>query len=133
MKIKKTLFILLLSTLFIATASMTGGVARAGGDEGLVIVKIKNLAFIPAKITIRPGTTVRWINEDPFSHDVTSGSVVSGRKARQVKKSRHPDGRFHSGTYGQGESFERTFDDVGEYPYYCAIHPIMTGAVRVAR
>jgi len=133
MKIKKNFFIFLLSAILFAAASMTGGAALAGSDDTLVIVRIKNLAFVPAEITIRPGTTVRWVNEDPFSHDVTSGSVVSGRRARQVSKSRHPDGRFHSGTYGQGRSFEQTFDDVGDYPYFCTIHPIMFGTVNVVK
>lgn len=105
----------------------------AGSDETLVTVRIKNLTFKPAEITVRPGTTVRWVNDDPFSHDVTSGSVVSGRKARQVEKSRHPDGRFHSGAYGAGNSFEQTFDEPGVYPYFCTIHPIMFGVVRVAK
>ncbi len=133
MKIKKGLFIFLLSAIFFAAGPLTGGTAMAGSDDTLVIVKIINLAFVPAEITIHPGDTVRWVNEDPFSHDVTSGSVVSGRRARQVSKSRHPDGRFHSGTYGQGGSFEQTFDDAGEYPYFCTIHPIMHGTVKVVK
>ncbi len=133
MKTKKIFFIFFLAVILTAAASMAATPAVAGSDDGLVIVRIKNLAFVPAEITIRPGTTVRWVNEDPFSHDVTSGSVVSGRRARQVAKTRHPDGKFHSGTYGQGNSFEQTFDDVGSYPYFCTIHPIMFGTVKVVK
>jgi len=130
----KIFLMLGLAALLMAATLITGDVASAGStDNPVIIVKIKNLAFSPAAITIRKGTTVRWINEDPFAHDVTSGNVVGGRKARQVSKSRRADGRFHSGAYGEGGRFEQTFDRVGSYPYFCTIHPIMTGVVKVER
>jgi len=133
MKTRKVLYMIFLAAILFAAAPAGGGPALAGSNETLVIVRITNLAFKPAEITVRPGTTVRWVNDDPFAHDVTSGNVVSGRSARQVAKSRHPDGRFHSGGYGEGNSFEQTFDEAGSYPYFCTIHPIMTGVVRVVK
>jgi plastocyanin len=30
-----------------------------------------------------------------------------------------------------GNTFEFTFDDAGEYPYFCMVHPWMTGTVTV--
>jgi len=133
MKTRKIPYIFFLAAILIAAALAGGGPAMAGSDDTLVIVRITNLTFKPAEITVRPGTTVRWVNDDPFAHDVTSGSVVSGRSARQVAKSSHPDGRFHSGGYGEGDSFEQTFDKPGKYPYFCTIHPIMTGLVTVVK
>jgi plastocyanin len=134
MKSMRIFFIVLFAVLLTGGALLPRpGALAGGGDSDVVVVRIKNLAFVPSVITVRPGTTVRWINEDPFAHDVTSGSVVSGRRARQVKRSRTPDGRFRSGAYGGGGAFEQTFTEPGDYPYFCTIHPIMTGVVKVVR
>jgi len=64
-------------------------------------------------------------------HDVTSGTAITGRKARQIRKTKFSDGRFHSGAYGKGKSFEVTFKGKGTYHYFCNIHPIMQGVVIV--
>ncbi len=32
------------------------------------------------------------------------------------------DGSFDSGTLNGGQSFSYTFEQPGEYPYYCALH-----------
>ncbi len=134
MKSMRTFFIVLFAVLLAVGALLPRSAALAGGDEGhVVVVRIKGLAFVPSVITVRPGTTVRWVNEDPFVHDVTSGSVVSGRRARQVRRSRTPDGKFRSGAFGGGSAFEQTFIETGDYPYFCTIHPIMTGVVKVVR
>jgi plastocyanin len=130
----RTFVMVLFAVLLAGGVLLPRPAALAGGDGGnVVVVRMKDLAFVPSVITVRPGTTVRWVNEDPFAHDVTSGSVVSGRRARQVKRSRTPDGKFRSGAYGKGPAFEHTFTEPGDYPYFCTIHPIMTGVVRVAR
>ena len=123
----------LVSLFYVQEASTT--LASGGKGKKVVVVHVKGLAFEPATLLVSPGTTVRWVNEDPFTHDVTSGTVVSGRRARQVSKDKSmaPDGRFRSGAYGEGGTFEYTFTEPGEYPYFCTIHPIMRGVVRVER
>jgi len=132
MKSKRISYIVLFAVLLAGGAHLPSpGALAGGGDSHVAVVQIKGLAFVPPVLTVRPGTTLRWVNEDPFAHDVTSGSVVSGRKARQVRNTRIPDGRFRSGTFGGGRAFEQTFSEPGEYPYFCTIHPIMTGVVRV--
>ncbi len=134
MKTMRNFFIVLFTVVMGAGALLPRHAALAGGEGShAAVVRVRNLAFVPQVITVRPGATVRWVNEDPFAHDVTSGSVVSGRRARQVKKSQAPDGKFRSGAYGKGLAFEHTFTEPGDYPYFCTIHPIMTGVVRVVR
>ena len=62
--------------------------------------------------------TVTWTNVDTTpgnGHTVTS----SGR------------GPLKSQSLSQGETFSYTFATAGTYPYYCAIHPDMTGTVTV--
>jgi plastocyanin len=62
------------------------------------------------------GTTVVWVNQDSVTHTVTSS----------------PDGgMFDSGNIPPGCAWSRKFDMAGTYPYYCHIHPNMTGTLSV--
>ena len=80
-------------------------------------------AYSPRIIEVTEGTTVTWTNDDSVVHTVTSGDS-DGRIGT-------PNGEFGSGDFLPGESFSFTFDDVGEFPYYCVPHPWMTGTVIV--
>jgi len=100
------------------------------GDK-VVEIKIENLQFVPGDISVTPGTKVRWINLDAVDHDVTSGDTITGRKARGLTKTKFPDGNFSSGLFGKNGTFSTTLDTPGEYPYYCNVHPFMTGVVNV--
>ena len=75
-------------------------------------VRIVNLAFNPAEVTIATGTTVSWVNDDSVPHTVTS-----------------TDGVFDSGIFDPGANFTWTFDQPGSFPYACQIHPQMQGTV----
>ena len=77
-------------------------------------VKIDNFVFGPETITIPVGATVTWTNKDDIPH--TSVST---------------DGVFKSKVLDTDEKFSHTFDKAGTYPYYCTIHPKMTGKVVV--
>ena len=77
-------------------------------------VKIDNFVFGPTAITVPVGTTVTWINRDDIPH-----TVVSTEKA------------FKSKVLDTDEKFSYTFTKAGEYPYFCSIHPKMTGKVVV--
>ena len=77
-------------------------------------VKIDNFSFGPAAITIPVGTTVTWINRDDIPHTVVSTEKV-----------------FKSKVLDTDEKFSYTFTKPGEYPYFCSIHPKMTGKVVV--
>ena len=73
--------------------------------------------YIPAGVVVEPGTTVVWSNDDTAAHTVTSSpeSPMS----------------FDSGLFMADTTFEVTFEDPGEYPYWCIVHPWMTGTVVV--
>jgi plastocyanin len=77
-------------------------------------VKIDNFVFGPQTITVPVGTTVTWTNADDIPH--TSVST---------------DGVFKSKVLDTDEKFSYTFTKAGTYPYYCTIHPKMTGKVVV--
>jgi len=104
---------------------------QSAAETSAVTVEIKDLQFMPAKVTIITGTTVRWINLDSVDHDVTSGVSVTGRKSRGMKQTKFPDKKFASGLFGQDKSFSVTFDAKGEYNYYCNIHPFMVARILV--
>ena len=77
-------------------------------------VKIDNFSFGPAELKIAAGTTVTWINRDDIPHTVVSTDKV-----------------FKSKVLDTDEKFSFTFDKAGTYPYFCSIHPKMTGKVIV--
>jgi len=76
--------------------------------------------FIPYSLQVRVGDTVIWNNVDTAAHTVTSGNISDG-----------VDGVFDSSIFMSGTTFEFTFDQAGEYPYFCMVHPWMTGEVVV--
>lgn len=76
---------------------------------------------LEGQIAITQGEQVRWENQDNAAHTVTSGTPETG-----------PDGIFDSELFGPGETFTFEFTKVGEYPYYCVIHPWMIGHITVS-
>jgi len=72
-------------------------------------------------IDIFVGDTVIWQNADTAKHTITSGTVDDG-----------PDGVFGGSNFiVPGQSYKFTFVKTGQFPYYCLIHPWMTGTVFV--
>jgi plastocyanin len=79
-------------------------------------VSIQDFRFSPAKIAVKKGTKVTWVNRGNAAHTVTANN-----------------GAFDSGTLQPGESFSRTFRKAGKFNYHCEIHPEMKGSVTVKR
>ena len=42
-----------------------------------------------------------------------------------------PDGNFDSGIMAPAATFEHTFTEAGEFPYFCLLHSNMVGTVSV--
>lgn len=121
----------LLTAVLLFSSFVGIGSAHDGHDPNVVIVKIENLKFVPEVITVKPGTTIQWINLDPIDHDVTSGTSIIGRASRDLKKTKFPDGKFQSGLFKKGQTFSVTVEEKGEQPYYCNAHPFMIGKIVV--
>jgi plastocyanin len=81
-------------------------------------IEIAKFAFVPKEITIEPGTRLRWTNRDETPHTVTS------QTAKKVLSSPGLDLDDH---------YEFVFNDEGDYPYLCTVHPMMTGIVHVRK
>jgi len=97
--------------LLAASSSVT---ANAEPSAAAAAVKIDNFVFGPQTLTVPVGTTVTWTNSDDIPH--TSVST---------------EGVFKSKVLDTDEKFSYTFTKAGTYPYYCTIHPKMTGKVVV--
>jgi amicyanin len=87
--------------------------ANAGAGPAATVTMDHN-SFIPAEITVVPGTTVTWTNSEAMPH-----TVVDQNKA------------FRSKTLVKDASFSFTFTTAGDYDYLCSIHPFMKGKVIV--
>jgi plastocyanin len=98
-------------------ATMPGMPAPTPAPTGTPVpVKISQLAFSPASVTVPVGGTVIWTNGDPVAHTVTS----MGK------------GPLGSATLDAGGTYSYTFTTPGTYMYYCAVHPDMMGTVVVS-
>jgi len=87
------------------------------GDE-VVTVVIKDYKFIPQDISIKPGQTIRWENQEKRQyHSVWFQALGEEEPADYL----FPD-----------DSYERRFDATGTFPYRCGPHPEMTGNIIVA-
>ncbi|MBI1663166.1 MAG: hypothetical protein IS860_06710 [Nitrosopumilus sp.] len=95
------------------TVDMPVGTSVPGCEE-------TNKCYIPANISINAGDTVEWINSDTAAHTVTGGSPAEG-----------PSGVFDSSLVMGAASYSFTFEDAGNYDYFCMVHPWMVGTVTV--
>jgi plastocyanin len=77
-------------------------------------VNIDNFVFGPQTLTVPVGATVIWTNKDDIPHTAVS-----------------TDGVFKSKVMDTDEKFSYTFTKAGTFPYFCSIHPKMTGKVVV--
>jgi nitrite reductase (NO-forming) len=112
-----------------ATSGGATGAAATGAGTSVSIVpgssSLTDTAFQPNPASVKVGDTVTWTNNDSQPHTVVSGSNGT------------PDGKFDSSPNFNplivpGGTFEHTFTEAGEYPYYCALHPNMVGTVSVS-
>jgi len=108
----------LLATVIVAmllvSAASPDSSLKAAQPASTVEVKVDNFSFGPATLTVAVGTTVTWTNRDDIPH-----TIVSTDKA------------FKSKVLDTDEKFSFTFSKAGTYPYFCSIHPKMTGSVVV--
>ena len=94
----------------VAPNKVTAGIGQLFTGLGSVAV----LRFQPDRKVTRVGQAVTWTNHDDIPH-----TVVSTDKA------------FKSKVLDTDEKFSFTFSTAGTYPYFCSIHPKMTGKVVV--
>ena len=75
---------------------------------------MSRFAFVPERVEIGPGDTVVWINEDIAPHTATAR-----------------DGSWETDPLDADASARVVFGMPGDFDYFCAFHPHMTGTVSV--
>jgi plastocyanin len=93
----------------------------ASGGGGGAQVGMKSVQFTPKDLTVKPGETVTFTNEESVPHD--------------VHKTSGPGEDFSSGDTGgmqEGDTFKLKLDKPGKYEYVCNVHaPGMAGSITV--
>src|SRR5213592_5078435 len=108
---------MMMKTLCQAVAAMAALAISAGAACAAEhVVAQKGKAFSVKKLSLKLGDSVKFVNEDPFSHNVFS---LSDAKS------------FDLGSYGQGGAKSITFDKPGTIE--CAVHPDMKLIIEVAK
>src|SRR4051812_41987820 len=82
-------------------------------DDAATIV-MDGTTFRPETLTVKAGTTVTWINTDPFPHNVSSSR-----------------GGFRSGDLDADGRWQFRAAPTGTFPYVCTLHPGMKGTLIV--
>jgi plastocyanin len=78
-------------------------------------VEIRNLAFVPDRLEVRPGDHIQFTNYDLAPHTATAD-----------------DDSWDTETIGRGETVELTVTTEWSASYYCAYHPQMKATLVVA-
>jgi Icc protein len=78
-------------------------------------IALDNFSFTPGDTAVTVGSTITWTNRDDVPHNVVDTK-----------------GRFRSPVLDTDGRFSHRFDTPGVYPYYCSLHPRMTGRVTVS-
>lgn len=97
-----------------APGTTTTVAPAAGVSADVVTIGITDFAFEPDGLEIAVGTTVEWVNNDSFPHNVIAD-----------------DGSFASETLEEGDTFTFQFTEAGTFAYICGIHPQMVASVVV--
>jgi plastocyanin len=111
MIVKRILSIFGMTALMaLAGSGSPPALAAAPGVE----IKIDNFSFVPTVVKVAVGATVTWVNHDDIPHTAVSTDKV-----------------FKSKVLDTDDKFSYTFAKAGTYPYFCSLHPKMTGQVVV--
>ena len=93
-------------------ASTPTATARAA----VVEVDMRNNRFLPHRVVVHPGQTVRWRNRDRVAHTVASQDL-----------------RLASEAILAGQTYTYRARRTGSFDYFCTIHAGQTGVLVVAK
>lgn len=102
-------------------ASTSTSPAGGGGSGPAVKIIIKNFKFSPSNPDVKPGERIEVTNEDGVTHTLTAGPA----KDKNV---------FRTGNVAPNQTkIIAAPKTAGMYPFYCTIHPFMTGILIVGQ
>src|ERR687890_2629311 len=103
--------------------------ASEGGSQTTVVMPLgssgatSGAGYEPPEVTVSPGATVVWDNQDNALHTATSGNPDTAT----------PDGKFDTGIVppNQPSGPVTMPTQPGDYIYFCTLHPFLVGTVTV--
>ena len=90
-----------------ALVALVFGLSSATAWAETHVVEMKDFKFIPEEITIKVGDTVRWVNTERRQFHTIWFKDLGEKETVEF----FPD-----------ETYEKTFDKAGSYPYLCGPH-----------
>jgi plastocyanin len=105
------------TTAATTTAAATLTIPQGASVQG-------NPAYEPDPLTVKVGDTIAVENKDTTPHTVTNGKDATDPTMGTL---------FDTSIINAGDSADVVTADLkpGEYPYFCAVHPYMTGSLTV--
>jgi plastocyanin len=91
-------------------------IVAAGSPDVSIVERDEVYHFQPRDITIGVGQRVTWTNDSDAPHTVTSDG----------------SGPMDGSVPNEGDTYQATFDTVGDFAYHCEVHDYMHGTVHVA-
>ena len=79
--------------------------------------------FSPNVLRIAQGTEVNWVNNDDIHHAIHVMDNTASSQNALIMGSKY--------VQPFGDSFQLSFDKIGDYEYRCLIHPTMSGTIYV--
>ena len=116
MRARTVLFAVVLAVpwlVALSPAAHAGGCGSEPTHGSGAVVSLEDMCIRPTVTTVDPGTTITFVNRDPFDHNING------------------QGWGHWDDLRPGERYDATFTEPGIYPYACTLHPGMTGAIVV--
>jgi plastocyanin len=108
------------TAVLLVVASLSARQAHAVSKPILVTMTDKPPMYVPAKLTVKVGTTVLWKNTGATLHDVTTDpAAVQNKDDVALPSGAKP---FDSGFMPPGASWSYTFTVPGRYVYVCIPH-----------
>ena len=112
-----------------ATSAANATSTAGGGNQTIVVMPLGSSSstggqgYQPDQITVSPGATVMWDNQDNALHTATSGNPDTAT----------PDGKFDTGIIGANQQSKPVTmpTEPGDYVYFCTLHPLLVGTVTV--
>jgi len=105
---------LLIGALLLAALPAAAATTPSATATATLTIHIHDFTFDPNTVTVAPGTTIEWDNDDGARHTVTAS-----------------DGSFDSGDLKPGMKWSHTFTAPGTIAYGCTQHPEMQATVIV--
>jgi plastocyanin len=116
------------SSAAVSTAEAPAAAAKPKADVTLTILEGSSIQgnpdYDPDEVTVKKGNTILVDNVDTMPHTVTNGKSGSDPTSGKL---------FDTSIINGGDSAEMDTStiDAGTYPYYCMVHPYMTGSLTV--